>query len=643
MKPSIQYDVDVLFARHISNALFMILPVLLLATSASAQQVAKTSPAGTKMWVYTPPAYSSSTATFPLLVFLHGGGEIGDDLTKLTTNTSHQFPPKLISLNQWDTSLPFIVVSPQLKRDTRIPNPNDQEWPAAYMDEVVEYVRKNYRVDSYRIYFTGASSGGAGVWTYAAAYPTKVAALLPISGKSDKTKACLIKNIPVWCFHGENDLLVPNKFSIDMVAAIKACNGTYKPRLNLLHSRGHEGWNELYNRSGGYDIYKWLLRFKRGSTYNPPYVNAGIDNKILLRSTSHHIAGDYFDWNGSISSVKWTQTSGTALSLSGSTSAFLKLSSLKVGTYEFQLAVTDNSGTVSTDRVKLVIVSPTAPPAVNTLVLVNGKTDKDIKTMTEGMVIDKTVLGTVEFNVKALVSSGTNSVRFRINADQHTRTVNYPGPYLIKKPATTTEWIPTNGTCVICATPYPSSGGKGTPGISLCYRVTFTQSSAVTTMTASIQPVDDEADKTISIEEVDNTLTSNVVEGNQWVLNGEDIEGATGSTYEPKVPGDYFVRNTTRQRFDVSNLIKVNAPPAVRQPRQIQVYPNPASDYLDIASDFVESGTHYQVIRSGVVLQEGNLSDENRILLKETLPKGDYLLLLDIAGGKREAVKIILK
>jgi predicted esterase len=619
---------------------FMFIPIMLSWLDAFPQQVAKTSPAGTKMWVYTPPSYSTSTSSHPLLVFLHGGGELGDDLTELTTQTSNQYPPKLISINKWDTSLPLIVVSPQLKRD---PNrhPNEHTWPASYVNEVVEYIRKTYRIDSYRIYVTGVSIGAAGSWDYAAAYPTKVAALAPISGKADATKACAVKNIPVWVFHGGSDPLVPTKFPIDMVNAIKKCSpaGIFVPRLSLLHARNHEGWNEIYTGKLGMNIYRWMLIFRRGSTSNKkPYVNANSDNKILRRSTYYHIAGDYFDWDGSISSIKWTKVSGPSVTMSGTTSAFLRLSGLQTGLYEFQLAVTDNAGAVSTDRVKLDVVGITSPPAVTGMVLIDGKTNKDIKTITEGMVINKTTLGTTEFNVRANVSSGVYSVKFHVNNDQQTRVVNSPGPYLIKKPTSSPEWVMANGTYVICATPYPQSGARGTPGITLCYRVSVTTSSTTSTSTAGRTP----SDETVVIKVLDDVLISNTAEGNQWVLNGEDIAGATGPVYKPTRSGDYFVRIIDRPNYDVSNSVIIQ--PGQERSRQpfLEVYPNPANDFMTVTGEGIPARTSYSIIRAGgVTVQQGTLEQDNRITFAGHLAKGEYVLIIDAREGRRSAKFVI--
>lgn len=597
----------------------------------SAQQVAKTSPAGTKMWVYTPPSYSTGTATHPVLVFLHGAGELGDDLTLLTTKTSNQYPPKLIATNKWNTSMPLIVVSPQLKRDPNL-NPNFHLWPAAYVDEVIEYVKKNYRVDASRIYISGVSIGAAGSWDYAAAYPAKVAALNPICGLSDPKKACLVKNIPIWAFHGGSDTQVPSTYVSDMVAAIKKCSPApiYVPRLSLLHTRTHEGWNEIYTGQLGVNIFDWMLKFKKNVTTNKtPYVNANKDNKILLRSTSYHISGDYFDWDGT-ATPKWTKISGPAVTMAGATTAFLKLTGLTVGTYEFQLTATDNRGAVSTDRVKLTVVSPTAPPAVNGMVLVNGKTNADIKAITEGMVINKTTLGVTEFNVRANVSTGVYSVTFSVNNDQQTRIVNSPGPYLIKKPTSSPEWQLANGTYVICATPYPQTGGRGTPGISQCYKVSVTTTTTTATTLASTD------EEPVIITSLDDVLVSNFGEGNQWVLNGEDIEGATGSVFKPAQPGEYYVRIPERKEFDISNSVKIEPRTLdVRKP-PLEVYPNPASDFILVRGEGVPDHASYKLLRSnGTAVLDGNLDADQRIVLPRELNKGIYILMVKTDYGSK--------
>lgn len=441
--------------------------------SGFAQQEAFESPAGTKFLLYTPPGYFSSSSTYPLLLSLHSKGEVGDDLTELTSNNPEQMPSRLIYLNKWPQDLPFIVLTPQLKPD---PTDPDAQWPARYVDEVVNFVLANYRVDHSRIYVTGISRGGTGAWTYAAAYPQKVAALLPIAGRTDLTQACRLKNIPVWAFNGDGDLIVVPQYSIDMADAISACQpaGAFRPRVNILNARDHNGWNEVYNGSSGYKIYEWLLMFRKNDPSNrKPYVNAGPDRHIRLRSDPLHIIGDFFDSDGNIANVTWQQTRGVPLTLNDTGSRMLKISDLKTGVFEFELLVTDNKGVQNSDKVNLEISETAVTPAITELVLFNGKTNTAIRSISEGDVIDMAALGVTEINVRAIATSGTASVKFAVNNDESTRFQN-AGPYFIKSQTTAPEWKITDGVYLICATPYPKTYLGGTPGVSQCFKVTVT-------------------------------------------------------------------------------------------------------------------------------------------------------------------------
>jgi predicted esterase len=452
--------------------------ILLLSIVVQGQQDAYESPAGTKFLLYTPPGYVSGTSTFPLLLCLHGKGEMGYDLTELTSVGSPHMPCRLISLNQWPQDLPFIVLTPQLKPEDGDPDPEwGPQWPPGYIDEVVRYVTANFRVDLLRIYVTGLSKGGNGTWNYASAYPEKVAAIIPISGRSDLTKACAVKNIPSWIFHGDNDHLVTPEYSINMVNAINACQpaGIYKPRLKVLHARNHNGWNEVYNGSSGYKIYEWLLKFRKGDTSNKrPYVNAGPDLRVPLRNNPLHIIGDFFDSDGTITNATWRQTGGTPLILNNTASELLQLSELTTGLFEFELTVTDDKGGQSSDKVALEITNNSATPSITRLVLYNGKTDAEIGDLSEGQIINKTTLNLTEINIRAIPSDGTASIKFSVNTDRNTRTQSNE-PYFIKNPTTIPEWEIGTGTYLICATPYARNSAGGNPGVSQCYNITFTE------------------------------------------------------------------------------------------------------------------------------------------------------------------------
>ncbi|HTJ48766.1 MAG TPA: alpha/beta hydrolase-fold protein, partial [Cyclobacteriaceae bacterium] len=432
------------------------------------------SPWGTKFLRHLPKNYSPSTPV-PMLLYLHGGASIGSNLSILTNPTSSdKAPPQLIATGNWPDTRPFIVISPQLKRNNNIPNYNDQEWDPDSVNEVLEYVKTLFSIDANRIYLTGMSLGGAACWSYAAAYPSKVAAFVPISGKTDTTQACILKDIPIWAFHGSNDNLVDPPYTIGMVNAVTACAGAYKPKLNLLQVRTHEGWNEVWNGSDGYPVFDWMVQFTKNNFSNKPaFVTAGADLRLLQRSGATHIYGEYFDFDGNVTTVAWSQISGPAITLNTTNPNFLEFTNAPAGDYEFELRVTDNLGLQSFARMKLQIVSSIgSEAAVTDLILMNGGTNANIGNLSDGYIINKTTLGTTQFNVSALTAGSALSVVFRVNGDQNVRT---PGsPFLIRKQVSSPEWVIANGDYNICVTPFKQTAGRGAPGISQCFKVTVT-------------------------------------------------------------------------------------------------------------------------------------------------------------------------
>lgn len=434
-----------------------------------AQQTKNVSPAGTKFLLYTPPGYSPTGGPYPLLVSLHGQVGIGDDLDAILASPD-QTPAKLIHLGKWPAHYPFIVASPQIKHDPSIPD-NEHRFSPALVDEVIEHIKSAYAVDGERIYAAGLSLGATGVWTYAAAYPEKVAAMVPISGVPDSTQGCKVKDVPAWVFHGEWDGLVRPVFATGMVNAINDCTppGEYVPHLTILNVKKHTGWNEIYNNTSNFHIYDWLLLFSKNDHSNkPPYVNAGADVRILDRDLPLHLYGEYFDSDGSISTVSWTQTGGPAVTLQNTDTRFLRISNLVPGVLEFRLSATDDVGKEQSDLVKVEVLDQAGSlPAVTDLVLVNAETGVDIGKMRDGYVINPDALGTNRINIRAVASSSSFSVRLRVNSDHNLNTPNTPGPYVL----TRHDWRIQNGKYLVCVTPFDDRAGRGNEGISQCYQV----------------------------------------------------------------------------------------------------------------------------------------------------------------------------
>jgi len=200
--------------------------------------------------LYLPSGYGTDDGQWPLLVFLHGAGERGDDLDLVKRHG----PPKIVEDRD---DFPFIVLSPQC--------PKNSWWSPPLVKALIDSVVATYRVDAARIYLTGLSMGGFGTWSVAAEYPELFAALLPICGGGDPTKAERIKQIPAWIFHGGKDPVVPLEKSTEMKNALEACGADVT--LTVYENLGHDCWTKTYDNE---KIYDWLLAQKLEDTRQQP-------------------------------------------------------------------------------------------------------------------------------------------------------------------------------------------------------------------------------------------------------------------------------------------------------------------------------------------------------------------------------------
>ena len=194
--------------------------------------------------LYLPQDYDKQEK-FPLMLFLHGAGERGNDLQKVKAHG----PPKLISAGK---QFPFIVVSPQCKED--------MWWEPIELMALLDEIESKHKVDADRIYVTGLSMGGFGSWRLAAYAPNRLAAISPICGGGEIYWAKGIAHLPVWAFHGAKDTAVPVERSQAMVDALKKDGGN--PKLTIYPNAGHDSWTETYDNP---EFYDWLLAQKRTS------------------------------------------------------------------------------------------------------------------------------------------------------------------------------------------------------------------------------------------------------------------------------------------------------------------------------------------------------------------------------------------
>jgi hypothetical protein len=342
----------------------------LILTHINAQQTAKMTSSGIGYLEYLPQGYKTNTNNYPIVISLHGIKEKGNTLADVA-RVANVGLPKYVKYGQ---QYPFILISPQLKTSM-------SRWTGDYIMDVLNYVKRSLRVDNRRIYLTGLSLGGGGVWSAATAYPSTFAAILPIcSGYNLLSQACRIatENIPTWGFHGDKDYTVNYTVTQKMINAINVCSPKPNPlaKFTIFPGMGHIIWDKVYKETSALN---WMLSFTNGTTSStttltnsPPVVSAGGDKSITLPTNSTSIQATASDNDGSIASYKWTKLSGSTVSMSGTTTSKLYAYNMLAGTYYFRLTVTDNKGATKYDDVKVTVSSS----STNKLPVVSAGSDK---------------------------------------------------------------------------------------------------------------------------------------------------------------------------------------------------------------------------------------------------------------------------
>ena len=339
-------------------------PLLLLTifsiSGAFAQQTARMTSGGIGYLEYLPQGYKTNSNKYPIVISLHGIKEKGNTITDVN-KVANVGLPKYV---KYGAQYPFILISPQLKTTMG-------RWTGSYVMQVINYVKTKLRVDPNRIYLTGLSLGGGGVWSVATEYPSVFAAILPIcSGYNITSKASAIANadLPTWGFHGDADNVVGEGVTINMINAINNYKPTPLAKLTIFPGMGHVIWDKVYKNMPSLT---WLLSFKKGTssgssttTNSAPVAKAGTDKTLTLPADATKLYGSATDSDGTISSYVWTKKSGASVSMSGQNSKTLSLSNLVQGTYVFTLTAKDNDGATDTDDVSVIVKSSSTTNAL---------------------------------------------------------------------------------------------------------------------------------------------------------------------------------------------------------------------------------------------------------------------------------------
>ncbi len=200
---------------------------------------------------------------YPLVLFLHGAGERGDDNKVQLVHGMKEFLDPARREN-----MPCYVVAAQCPAGKRWV---EVDWsaPSSKMPEqasdslglaikLVQSMIETAAVDPNRVYITGLSMGGYGTWDAVARHPEIFAAAAPICGGGDPATAPRFKHVALWAFHGDQDQAVKVERSRQMIEALKEAGG--EPKYTEYAGVGHDSWTQTYRNQ---EFHDWLFAQRR--------------------------------------------------------------------------------------------------------------------------------------------------------------------------------------------------------------------------------------------------------------------------------------------------------------------------------------------------------------------------------------------
>lgn len=194
---------------------------------------------------YLPKNYNSNEK-YPLVFFLHGAGERGEEVDIAVSR--HGF---MKHVREEGAEYPFIFIAPLC--------PRNKYW-GCYTESLLaflDYICEILPIDKERVYLTGLSMGGTGTFMLAMADPNRFAAIAPICGSGIYWNAEALKDLPVYMYHGDCDDVVPISESISMLSNINKKGGN--AQIKICYGVGHNAWDVAYK---GDELTNWLLQHK---------------------------------------------------------------------------------------------------------------------------------------------------------------------------------------------------------------------------------------------------------------------------------------------------------------------------------------------------------------------------------------------
>lgn len=211
---------------------------------------------GYDFWVYTPDDYYFSQEQTPLIIFLHGASRCGRDMKRCL----RYGPVDAIKMGR---QIPALIVTPQ--------NPGGA-WNPRRLNNILEWMKKNYSFDDTRVYVIGMSLGGYGTLDFAGTYPDKIAAAIALCGGSTLKDYRGLGELPLWIVHGTADRAVSVRESQKVVEGMKILGATERLRYDWMPGASHGALARFFYTDKTYD---WLFQHALSDPRRP--INTNID------------------------------------------------------------------------------------------------------------------------------------------------------------------------------------------------------------------------------------------------------------------------------------------------------------------------------------------------------------------------------
>lgn len=229
-------------------------------------------PGGYDFWVYTPQDYYYSLDNTPVIIFLHGRSLCGRNLNRVK-----RYGP-----------LDAIVKGRQIEALVLVPQNPGGSWKPDKINDVLEWTKKHYPMDSTRVYVIGMSLGGYGTLDFAGTYPDKVAAAMALCGGSTLKDVSGLGELPLWIMHGTADRAVPIKQSKVVVEQLKKEGNDKRLRYDWLKGASHGALARILYMTKTYD---WLFSHSLIDKNRPVNKEIDIDKSDLSKAYNDMISG----------------------------------------------------------------------------------------------------------------------------------------------------------------------------------------------------------------------------------------------------------------------------------------------------------------------------------------------------------------